>query len=238
MTHIKYIRSDPRENLKNIFIDIIKNCFDATIKYANTKRQYLINQGTVMNSSMFQQYLYNTHRSLDVNKWINQEKQKRANSLNIKYPAIGPEIMHQLRHKLHSIESIMTTINHCIDIDSKNETENKTESEPVLKSIDLAHDLGNLNGSVSQRITPDTDESLLHFTESQSTNISNSLISIPSDLHSLQLQHNTSNHVVNHQMIHINNQSSMGITGYGAVHGVSSTVSGTRILNVDLQICD
>ena len=81
-----------------LFNHIIRDCFDGSIQYVNTKRQFLINQGTLMGSPMFQQYLQNSvHKDLDINQWINIEVAAQNRT------AVGPEIMEKLRHYLHRI---------------------------------------------------------------------------------------------------------------------------------------
>lgn len=227
---------------KSALIKIIRECFDATIQYSNTRRQYLINQGTLMSSALFQQYLYNIHDNLDINEWINNEKQIRAKSLDKKYPAIGPEIMNQLRHKLHLL-SFKGTDKAC---KKQNMGDNNTDTSgiPIMCSIQSTNKISmipsNTNSVVTSNDSVHTNSDNDSCTQSQASfNCNNNNVNhqqqpfafpqntnvSPPDLQCTKsIIPSSSTSTINHQIR--SNHHSIVVNGYGPIHGSSAKVKG------------
>eukprot|EP01083_Nonionella_stella_P148572 470610_1 len=52
---------------------ILSGLFHDTVRYANTKQQPLIPNGVIKNCDELQTFLFNTHHSLNINLWLNQQ---------------------------------------------------------------------------------------------------------------------------------------------------------------------
>ena len=234
-----------------LFNHIIRDCFDGSIQYVNTKRQFLINQGTLMSSPMFQQYLQNSvHKDLDINQWIHIEQQIQNRA------AVGPAIMEKLRHNLHRIshtnsDETKSAINSNGTVSKQQTIKQQTPSYTTsvvtkLQNVQCDNNVNlKCNYNVPQNINvPFADNISCTHSPSQSSSISHSSPSIPIQLpQQVQVSnhHNNNSQIkivppdlrynVSHQYQTGNNTNALnsiviGAPGYGPIHGQSSIVSG------------
>ena len=85
---------------QHVLLEIIRDLFDGTVHYANTRRQSLINSGTITNSDELQKYILALNSSLNVAEWLKQEIESKRRK---RYGPLSKAIARKLRGELHRI---------------------------------------------------------------------------------------------------------------------------------------
>ena len=85
-------------------MEIIRDLFDGTVHYANTRKQDLINNGTLALSERLQCYLLALSSTLDVAQWL--KEQNRAPNQR-RYGPFSKAVVGRLRRELHGIVDSM-----------------------------------------------------------------------------------------------------------------------------------
>ena len=109
-----FIRADQGSRSKNHFksrvlLNIMRGLFDGTVHYANTRKQTLINGGTITCCHEIQRYLLALHGSLKVDQWITAEQSSIAQQ---HYAQISSFIMTKLRVQLHFVTNAVNNAAH------------------------------------------------------------------------------------------------------------------------------
>eukprot|EP01084_Bolivina_argentea_P136640 240646_1 len=110
------------QHAMTILLHIIHGLFNATVKFANTKENSLINSASVINAFQLQKWLFQLDDSLNISAWIVIEKQNSHN----RNKGVGGIIMNKLRNNL----TILSNNTHNNDRKAS-ETHNQTSDKPI-----------------------------------------------------------------------------------------------------------
>ena len=83
-----------------ISMEIIRDLFDGTVHYANTRKQALINNGTLVLSEEIQRYLMALSSTLDVAQWLKEQNNAPDRR---RYGPLSKAVVERLRSELHRI---------------------------------------------------------------------------------------------------------------------------------------
>ena len=91
-----------------ILVEIIRDLFDGTVHYANTRKQALINNGTLVLSKELQRYLMALSPTLGVAQWLREQNNVPDRR---RYDPFSKAVVGRLRGELHRIADSLDVVN-------------------------------------------------------------------------------------------------------------------------------